>query len=176
MPLHKNLGWLFPSTKELLQEVVRPEHRWIVEFGFVPGAINAASGRPGPAGDDHRHRSLAGSPEHFTDPKSIPVLPVLFETFWPIAGPTVIGWPVRKLTVEGLEEVARCGLAPDLIYVDANHAYDAVKADLEAAKRLFRGGASGDDWDWDGVRQAVSEFAQRRSLRLQTHGVAWRLL
>jgi predicted O-methyltransferase YrrM len=50
-----------------------------------------------------------------------------------------------------------------LLFIDANHAYEAVTADLETWTPLVRPGGliCGDDWDWQSVRQAVSEFITR---------------
>jgi predicted O-methyltransferase YrrM len=177
VPARKNLGWLFPSTKELLQQVVKPEHRLIVELGSFVGLSTRFLADLAPQATIVAIDHWRGSPEHFTDPKSIPVLPILYETFlascWDYRSRLV---PLRMPTLDGLEQVARYGLCPDLIFVDASHAYEAVKADLETARRLFpRAALVGDDWDWDGVRQAVSEVAREQSLKLQTHGVAWRL-
>jgi len=47
-----------------------------------------------------------------------------------------------------------------LLFVDANHAYDAVTADLAAwFPHVAPGGlVCGDDWDWDSVRRAVRDF------------------
>jgi len=57
----------------------------------------------------------------------------------------------------------------DWVYIDADHAYEGVKRDLEAYFRVVKPGGfiAGDDyghvdrWFGDGVRQAVDEFAGR---------------
>lgn len=50
-----------------------------------------------------------------------------------------------------------------LLFIDANHHYDAVTADLEAwiGHVQSRGLICGDDWNWDSVRAAVSDFVAR---------------
>lgn len=50
-----------------------------------------------------------------------------------------------------------------LVFVDASHHYDAVRADLEAWVPLVRpdGIVCGDDWEWDSVRRAVEDFVAR---------------
>lgn len=50
-----------------------------------------------------------------------------------------------------------------LLFIDANHHYDAVTADLEAwVPRVRPGGrVVGDDWNWESVRRAVGDFVAR---------------
>jgi Methyltransferase domain len=59
------------------------------------------------------------------------------------------------------------GDALDWVYIDGDHTYEAVKADLEAYYRVIRPGGllAGDDygipgWWQDGVTRAVDEFAR----------------
>lgn len=57
----------------------------------------------------------------------------------------------------------------DWVYIDGDHSYDGVKADLEAYFRTVKSGGllAGDDyghegsWFEDGVTRAVDEFAER---------------
>lgn len=65
----------------------------------------------------------------------------------------------------------------DWIYIDGDHTYDAVLADLEAWwRRLKPGGVlSGDDYSWpgwwdDGVTKAVTHFTTLHSCALQAVG------
>jgi SAM-dependent methyltransferase len=61
----------------------------------------------------------------------------------------------------------------DWVYIDGDHTYEAVKADLDAYYRAVKPGGflAGDDygvpgwWD-DGVTRAVDEFAAKASLRI----------
>jgi predicted O-methyltransferase YrrM len=150
----------------------------IVELGSFVGLSTRFLADLAPAATIVAIDHWRGSEEHFTDPKSIPVLPILYETFlancWDYRERLI---PMRLSSCEGLQAVAHYGLNPDLIFIDASHAYEEVKADIEAARRLFpRATLVGDDWDWDGVRRAVREIEQRESLKLETHGVAWRFL
>ncbi len=50
-----------------------------------------------------------------------------------------------------------------MIFIDGNHHYDAVTADLEAWFPLVRPGGRicGDDWNWDSVQRAVTDFVVR---------------
>jgi predicted O-methyltransferase YrrM len=56
----------------------------------------------------------------------------------------------------------------DLIFIDANHDYDDVKADIANYFPLLSpsGLMFGDDYSWPGVRKAVHEFAARHNLEV----------
>ena len=72
--------------------------------------------------------------------------------------------PLRMNSLEGLRKVAEAGLEPDFIYVDAQHTYEAVTAELKLCRELFPHSlVGGDDYDWQGVCQAAEEFAGRRT-------------
>jgi hypothetical protein len=71
-------------------------------------------------------------------------------------------------TVEGLRTVARFGIEPDVIYVDAEHSYEAVTSEMELASELFpRAKLVVDDFDWRGVRDAVQNFARRNGQHVE---------
>ena len=59
----------------------------------------------------------------------------------------------------------------DFVYIDADHSYEAVRADLEVWwPKLKPGGLfAGHDYDlkFSGVKTAVDEFAQRAGLEVQ---------
>jgi hypothetical protein len=118
-----------------------------------------------------------GSPEHHAQPEWRAMLPSLYETFlalcWPCHERIV---PVRATTLEGLHLLAGFGLTPDLIYVDAEHGYEAVLAELELARELFPDAVLvGDDHPHPPVRDAVAEFSRRHGLGVHTRGAGWRL-
>jgi hypothetical protein len=91
--------------------------------------------------------------------------------------------PVRGHSPAALAEVAACGLRPDVVYIDGDHGYEAVWADLAACARLFpRAVLSGDDWLWDAtrfpprsVREAVQDFAAAQGRSLHAEGNTWLL-
>ncbi|EOD20835.1 hypothetical protein EMIHUDRAFT_241782 [Emiliania huxleyi CCMP1516] len=79
-------------------------------------------------------------------------------------------FPLRMPTGDGLAAIARLGAPVDLIYVDADHTYAAVLADLRASARLFPDALlCGDDWCWADVQLAVADFAHERGLRVVSH-------
>jgi hypothetical protein len=119
-----------------------------------------------------------GSPEHQSDESYRELLPNLFETFqarcWDQRQRIV---PLRMTTLEGLRTVAEHGLEPQFVYVDAEHSFDAVSAELALARQLFpRAVLAGDDYDWQGVREAVVQFARKNGMVVDRVGWrGWRL-
>jgi len=65
----------------------------------------------------------------------------------------------------------------DFVFIDANHEYDKVVADIDSwyKKIKFGGIISGHDYgSWPGVTQAVNEFVNKNKLNLQTYeGYVW---
>jgi hypothetical protein len=119
-----------------------------------------------------------GSPEHQQDSKYAALLPVLYETFlancW---GERARIIPVRTGTIDGMERVAGSGLNPDVIYVDADHRFEGVSADLQAIQRLFpHATIVGDDWNWEGVRRAATSFSHAAGRRLEALEAGWCIL
>jgi hypothetical protein len=178
VPPPPDRNWLFPDTRKVLADTVSPDSRFIVEVGSWLGRSTRYIADLAPkariAAIDH----WVGSPEHTHDPELVPLLPRLYETFlsesWDYRDRVI---PVKAKSVEGLKKVADAGLTPDLIFIDADHSYEAVRADVTMALQLFpKTPLVGDDWDWPGVRQAVEELARERTLKLEVRGVGWRIL
>ena len=76
-------------------------------------------------------------------------IPTLYETFcrnnWCDRDRIV---PLRMDTMDGIREVAKSGIIPDLIYVDASHEYSDVTAQLDLIRKLFPSSIiTGDDYD-----------------------------
>jgi hypothetical protein len=73
-------------------------------------------------------------------------------------------FPLKMDSVDGLREVARIGAGHGrrtLIYIDGDHRFAAVLADLRACARHFpEAVVVGDDYQWPEVRQAVEEHAR----------------
>ena len=75
------------------------------------------------------------------------------------------GLPAIPLMLPSLEAAVllqRCGQRADMIFIDANHAYDSVKADIQAWLPLLVDGGiiCGHDYDppnWMGIKRAVDE-------------------
>jgi len=77
---------------------------------------------------------------------------------------------VRADTRKGLCTLHRLGVAPDLIYIDADHREAAVRSDLESCHALFPNALlAGDDWQWREVRAAVRAFVSEKSPAFKLH-------
>lgn len=72
---------------------------------------------------------------------------------------------IRQFSTAAAPNVAIESL--DFIYIDANHAYEYVAADLKAwSTRVRTGGiVSGDDYDAPGVQRAVHEYVEMQNIR-----------
>jgi len=67
--------------------------------------------------------------------------------------------PVPCTSMIGARVLAAQGIQADLIYIDGSHHHDDVAADIRAYLPLLRDGGVmfGDDYEWKGVRDAVTE-------------------
>ncbi len=69
--------------------------------------------------------------------------------------------PIKDTTINGLKLIHEKGIEPDVIYIDANHTYNDVKAEITLSRQLFPFAIiCGDDWNWSGVERAVKEMAE----------------
>ncbi len=179
VPTPPERNWLFTGTVMALTDTVPRDASLIVEVGswlgrstrflcdLVPNACVIAI--------DH----WRGSPEHGCDPDLLPLLPRLYETFlsesWEYRHRII---PLRAGSIDGLRQVASAGLVPDAIYLDADHSYESVLADLSTSLDLFpKTSIVGDDWNWETVRTAVQTVAKQRNLRVDLfNNTAWRIL
>jgi predicted O-methyltransferase YrrM len=86
--------------------------------------------------------------------------------------------PLPLSSAQAADVLAYYKIAADVIYVDAAHEYESVRADLQAYWKLLAPGGVmfGDDYNcWPGVTRAVDEFAEAKGLRPKTAGVVWTL-
>jgi predicted O-methyltransferase YrrM len=178
VPAPPDRNWLFPAAREVLAQSLSAETQLVVELGSWTGRstryIADLAPRARVVAIDH----WEGSAEHARDPELAAFLPRLYETFlsecWDYRERII---PVRAKSVEGLRRVRDADLRPDLVYIDADHRYENVVADLTATLEFFpEAVVAGDDWDWEGVRSAVEAVARERGLEVRPHGSAWRLV
>jgi hypothetical protein len=171
-------GWLGAGTEVMLAGALTPATGLVVELGAWLGLSTRFIAEHAPHATVVSVDHWQGSPEHHSQPRFEKLLPRLFETYqarcWDYRERLV---PLRMNTIEGLRAVAEAGLQPDFVYVDAEHSFDAVTAELGLARELFpRATLGGDDYDWRGVREAVDTFARRHGLMVERFGVrGWRL-
>lgn len=182
-------GWPLPET--IIGSNVNEETRLVVELGTWLGNSARFILRQAPNATVICVDHWKGSSEHLESISVAKMLPDLYENFLSIC------WesrdrliPVRETTLEGMRIISELGLVPDVVYIDASHDYQSVKADLEAANRLFpKATIIGDDYlgvvvsendkvvgiDY-GVRHAVNHFIYDRGWSVRCTGRGWQLI
>jgi hypothetical protein len=69
--------------------------------------------------------------------------------------------PMKMCCKDGIEMLAKAGIVPDCIYVDASHHYEDVLQDLSMCLERFPGARiCGDDWDYPPVQRAAVDAAK----------------
>jgi len=85
--------------------------------------------------------------------------------------------PLRMDTKDGLRKIKQMGITPDAIYIDANHTYKDVKAEIEISIELFPNAILfGDDISWGGVKKAVIECANKYEFKIIKNRNCWRYM
>lgn len=171
-------GWLREPVQRALAAHLSQETQLVVELGSWLGLSTRFISDCAPNATVIAVDHWLGSEEHHTRPEYKALLPELFETFlvncWSYQERIL---PLRMDGGDGLRLLAQHGLLPDLIYVDADHSYAAVRRDFELILDLFpHAVVVGDDWDWPGVSAAVTDVADARKLQVDTDGLAWRYI
>jgi hypothetical protein len=86
--------------------------------------------------------------------------------------------PMRMNSWDGLKIVHSYGIIPDLIYIDACHAYNECRMDIETALTLFPNSfLCGDDYnettERHSVIKAVDELAIQYNKKVIAYGNIW---
>lgn len=174
-------SFLRESTGELLRRYLSPETRCVIELGSWLGASTRLILDAAP-------NAVVIAIDHWKGPTSIHrphlarfrnKLPTLYETFltncWEYRDRLT---PIRAKTVDGLHVCHAAGIAPDLVFIDADHSYRGVWDDVSTAVRLFPGAKIvGDDWQATAkhcaLRKAVKRLAKRLGFEIESHGNGW---
>lgn len=169
-------GYFSPGHEKALGQFVSGETKLVLELGSWLGKSTLWFLDRCPRATVVAVDTWLGSPEHYAPkPSLLGRLPTVYETFlvncWPYRDRLI---PMRTTSLVGLRLVKQAGLAPDLIYVDADHQYWAVKGDVQSAHELFpQARLIGDDYNWPGVKRAVDELARDTGRTVKTLGVVW---
>ncbi len=168
-------GWMADGAQEALQATLGSHIRIVLELGSWLGLSTRFIADCAPGAQVIALDHFEGNPEHRTDPQTKDQLPTLYEDFlarcWSYRSRII---PVRATTVTGMQMLAAAGVKPDVIYVDADHNYAAVQADLSTAWTLFPSAILvGDDYPADTVQLAVRELAQANGIAVEVFGKAW---
>lgn len=172
----EHLGWFHPSSRDLLQKELNADTKLVVELGAWLGLSTRFIADQAPHAKIITIDHFQGGPEHRRRREWAALLPTLYETFlacnWEYRDRVI---PLRMTTCEGLLALASYGLQPDLIFVDADHSYEAVQSDVALCRQLFpEARLVGDDYDDPDVRLAVNEQGTRDRLTVEPHGKGWR--
>ncbi len=107
--------------------------------------------------------------------------PTVYETF--LANVKSLGHdesivPLPLSSIQAAEVLTYYKLEPDIVYIDASHEENAVRADINAYFPLVKKGSGvmfGDDYkSWPGVRKAVDAFAnEHQDIVLTVRGEIW---
>lgn len=89
--------------------------------------------------------------------------------------------PIRMTSLQANRLLRKSVNSVDMIYLDADHSYDAVLADLKAwspylkSGGIFCGNAYSKNGETAAILRAVKEFARENGRRLVVNGYFWRL-
>ncbi len=99
-----------------------------------------------------------GSPKHWREDYILPKLPSLYETFlvncWEDRKRI---WPLRMNSRAALRYLTILKISFDLVFIDGDHEYETVKADILDSQKLAPV-VCGDDYQNKGVGMAVKEI------------------
>jgi Methyltransferase domain len=171
-------GWFGAGTDTILARMLPQHARVVVELGAWLGMSTRHIAKLAPEATVISVDHWEGSPEHRAGAQFQGMLPTLYDSFlaecWDYRNRII---PLRLSTVDGLRTIAKYGIEPDLIFIDAEHSYEAVTTELELASELFpQARLVGDDFDWRGVQDAVQNFARRRGMNVDRDGArGWAL-
>jgi hypothetical protein len=171
-------GWFGEGTDQVLAGVLTPQTRLVVELGAWLGMSTRYIADNAPNATVVSIDHWQGNPEHQTRDDLRAMLPTLYDTFlalcWRYRDQVI---PMRMTTLEGLRTVAQFGASADVVFIDAEHSYAAVSAELALARQLFpKAQLVGDDFDWQPVQSAAEAFARANGLNVERVGArGWKL-
>jgi hypothetical protein len=172
-------GWLADGARAILAEELSGDTAIVLELGAWLGLSTRYIADLAPNAIVITVDTWLGSQEHREDARCAPLLPTLHSAFlkacWEYRSRII---PLKMTTLEGIERVATHGLAPDLVYLDAEQTCEAVLAELYVCHECFPHTIlTGDDYSAPDVRKAVDEFALANSFKVKVKGgwPAWRL-
>lgn len=171
-------GWMGKRPSRWLQKRARKRSR-IIEVGVWKGRTTALLARSAPwsariwavdnwrgtPDDEGQHALYSEQADETGDA-------VYYEFYKNLETPIQAGrvFPVRMDSVAAADHLlAQYGRTFDMVFLDADHRYEAVRADIVAYSRLLIPGGllCGHDYSerWPGVVQAVDEFFPHRKKR-----------
>lgn len=176
-------GWFLPSNQKMMANLLTSEMSCIIELGSWLGTSTRFILNNAPNAVVLAIDTWLGGPDH-QGPNGVcnEKLPTLYETFlvncWDYKDRLI---PLKMTTLEGLDLAAASGYLPNLIYIDADHTYEAVCKDIEKSIISFPEAIiMGDDWEWGTdkpVQRAAKDMAKKFGKKIEVEqGWAWRYL
>ncbi|MFO0899231.1 MAG: glycosyltransferase [Pirellulales bacterium] len=171
----RHLGWLNDVGRKLLAQELSDTSRVVLELGAWLGMSTRYLADRAPNATVITIDHWLGSSEHHEDAGWQSVLPHLYEKFlikcWDYRDRVI---PLRMDVLDGLRLVAARGISPELIYVDAEHEVGPVTQQLRLCAQLFPDALLvGDDFDAEGVHEAVEAFAGSTDYDLTSTDGKW---
>lgn len=183
--LRKNLhGWFRPGNREVLNFLIKPHHKIILELGSWLGVSTTNTLQKAPNAlvfaVDIWSNEYFLSDSHY-DKEQRQSAPI-YEQFlhnteeFKLSKNEVTGeyrglLPMKMDTTEALLILQQLRIQPDLIYIDASHHYDYVVKDVTNCLNFFPDAIIvGDDWDNLDVRRAVKDVAAAKHQEIFING------
>jgi len=170
-----NHGWFGDANRDVLRAVIKPKFKVVVELGSWLGLSTRFLAKTAPYAAIIAIDHWLGSAACHEDKEWRKFIPTLYETFlassWEYRHQII---PLRMRTIPGLQLVHDLGIRPDLVYIDADHEYTAVRADLETTLSFFpKARIVGDDLWAAGVQQALDDVARKRKIKIGNYECCW---
>lgn len=162
LPLHI-VGASDPSTVKTIKSLGRPENLVVVEIGSHLGFSTIYHLAANPAATVIAIDLFADN-LFYHDP--LFTLTQVQRNLWPWRQRTIL---MSCNSHDGLRAIHNAGVAPNLIYIDGDHAYPQVIGDVSLSVELFPDATiAGHDYnEHEGTRQAVDEVAAKHGLGVE---------
>ena len=81
---------------------------------------------------------------------------------------------IQLPSTEGTQWLFDRGIKPDMIFIDGDHSYDGVYADLNLCLELFPDSFTwGHDFTWESVRCAMQDTCKKWGFKFEDKGNTW---
>ena len=165
-------GWCAKPNVEMFKSLVNENTKIIIDAGSWLGLSAWHFLRLAPNATVICLDTWRGSEEH----KNRDVLPVLYETFlvnmWDYKDRII---PMRRMGQDGFFELSR-DISPDVVYIDMAHDKESVIRDISNALGCFPNAKiCGDDYTWQGVKDALEFFTSNNKINFETFETCWKV-
>ena len=166
-------GWCHGNNVKMFETLVNENTKVIVDAGSWLGLSAWHFLRLAPNATIICLDTWQGSAEH----RKNELLPVLYETFlanmWEYRDRII---PMRSNGLSGFNEICTQEIEPDLVYIDMAHDKESVVVDINMARLSFHTATiCGDDYTWQGVKDALEYLSANGKLSFETYTTCWKL-